>query len=232
VKVLLRFFGDKMLSAVNGGLCRAYVTARGHRAAARRELEDLSSAINHHRREGLCAQVVEVTLPERPLRRERWLNRQEAARLIWAAWRANASGRPVGKHLARFILVGLYTGTRVGAICGASLNRLSGRGYIDLDTGVFYRRAAGAKETKKRQPPARLPPRLLAHLRRWQRLGLCQAAVVEWNGKPIGRINKAFAQQRVPPGSKASHRIRCGTRLQPGSCKAVATSGPLRVISA
>ncbi|WP_018407893.1 site-specific integrase [Methylocystis rosea] len=202
VTELLGIFGDKPLSAINGALCRAYASARGHQAAARRELEDLRAAINHHRREGLCSEVVEVVLPEKPRPRERWLTRPEAARLLWAAWRArqkdaNSDGetvRATRKHIARFILVGLYTGTRAGAICGASLDRLSGRGYIDLNAGVFYRRAVGARETKKRQPPVRLPARLLAHMRRWVRVGLCETAVVEWGGKPVGRVNKAFAR--------------------------------------
>ena len=30
--------------------------------------------------------------------------------------------RAVGRHLARFILIGLYTGTRSGAICGAAFS--------------------------------------------------------------------------------------------------------------
>jgi hypothetical protein len=61
---LLEFFGDKMLCDVNGDLCRAYVIQRSTDAAARRELEDLRAAINHHRREGLCSQVVAIVLPE------------------------------------------------------------------------------------------------------------------------------------------------------------------------
>jgi hypothetical protein len=76
------------------------------------------------------------------------------------------------------ILVGMYTGTRASAICGASLTQTPGRGYVDLERGVFYRRAI--KETDKRQPPVRLPPRLLAHMRRWQRVGASQAAIVEY----------------------------------------------------
>jgi integrase len=57
---------------------------------------------------------------------------------------------------------------------------------------VFYRRAQGARETKKRQPPVRLPARLLAHLRRWERLGIAQHAVVEWNGKAVRSVRKGF----------------------------------------
>jgi len=67
-----------------------------------------------------------------------------------------------------------------------------GRGHVDLDRGVFYRRAIGRRQTKKRQPPVRLPPRLLAHLRRWKRLGLSRKAVIEWNGAPVQSVRKGF----------------------------------------
>ena len=140
-----------------------------------------------------------MVLPAKSASREVWLTRSQAARLIWAAWRAKQimqdkrTERAVGRHLARFILTGLYTGTRSGAICGAALMPTIGRGHVDLEQGVFYRRAAGARETKKRQPPVRLPDRLLAHLRRWHRLGIAKQAVVEWNGKPVRSVRKAFA---------------------------------------
>jgi hypothetical protein len=130
--------------------------------------------------------------------RERWLTRSEAARLLWAAWRArqvmrdNATMRAVGRHVARFILVGLYTGTRSAAICGAALMPTVGRGHVDLERGVFYRRAIGRRKTKKGQPPVKLPPRLLAHMRRWAARGLSRTAVVEWNGKPVASVRKGF----------------------------------------
>jgi integrase len=64
-----------------------------------------------------------------------------------------------------------------------------GRGYLDLDAGVFYRRAAGARETKKRQ-----------HLRRWHRRRLALRTVIEWNGEPVRRINRAFRSVRQAAG--------------------------------
>lgn len=201
---------------MNGANCRAYVdyrtvqpwksakpekTGRAPRivtaAAARRELEDLRAAINHHRREGLCSEIVSVVLPDRGSARERWLTRSEAARLLWAAWRAKQvmrgkdTRRAVGRHVARFILVGLYTGTRSSAICGAALMPTVGRGHVDLDQGAFYRRAIGRRQTKKRQPPVKLPPRLLAHMRRWKRRGLSRRAV-EWNGEAVKSVRKSF----------------------------------------
>jgi hypothetical protein len=203
---ILDFFGDATLSRINRKACEDYVRHRGARASARRELEDLRAAVRHHWEAGLCAALTPIVLPERGQARERWLTRGEAARLLWAAWRLRQrwrdrpSDRTTAQHIARFILIGLYTGTRAGAICGAALMRTIGRGYIDLDAGVFYRRATGARETKKRQPPVRLPPRLLAHLRRWQRRRLAVRFVIEWNGESVRRINKAFRSVRRAAG--------------------------------
>jgi integrase len=199
---ILDFFGETPLARINRKACEDYVRHRGAQAAARRELEDLRAAIRHHWEAGLCAALTPVVLPDRGQARERWLTRTEAARLLRTAWRQRQrwrdrpSDRVTAQHVARFILVGLYTGTRAGAICSAALMPTVGRGYVDLDAGVFYRRPAGARETKKRQPPVRLPPRLLAHLRRWQRRRLAVRSVIEWNGEPVRRINKAFRSVR------------------------------------
>jgi hypothetical protein len=67
--------------------------------------------------------------------RDRWLTRSEAAALIWACWRyrelqtihrGKNKGQKIAtvkrrlRHIARFILIGQYTGTRAGAIASAS----------------------------------------------------------------------------------------------------------------
>ena len=162
---ILDFFGAKRLNYLNKKACESYVTARGSVAAARRELEDLRAAVRHHREAGLCIALTPVVLPDNGEPRERWLTRLEAARLLLAAWRlrekqgGKLTDRPTAKHVARFILTGLYTGTRVGAICGAALQPTAGHGWIDTKHGVFYRRTAGMKRTKKRQPSIRMPPR-------------------------------------------------------------------------
>lgn len=196
-RALIGWWGDKTLSQVTGATCRAYAETRTL-ASARRELQDLAAAIKHHRKEGLHREIVEVVLPERGVRRERWLTRSEAARLLSAAWRyrevqkGHATGRRSRRHVARFILVAIYTGTRAGAVCGAALAPTEGKGWINLDTGVFYRRPEGERETKKRKPPVRLPTRLLAHLRRWNAHKICREFVVEWNGRPVLDVDKAF----------------------------------------
>jgi integrase len=195
IERLLAFFGSKMLSEVNGDLCRAYAKTRTS-AAARRDLEDMRAAVNHHRQEGRCDKIVSIVLPDKSVPRERWLTRSEVARLLWAAWRFREvqKGKPTDRrsrrHVARFMLVALYTGTRAGAVCAAALQPTEGRAWVDLERGIFYRRPVGERETKKRRPPVPLPNRLLAHLRRWKQLG--QRFAVEWNGQPVKDVDRAF----------------------------------------
>ena len=137
------------------------------------DLETLRAAINHHAKEGFHRGVVRVSLPPKGEARDRWLTRKEAAALIWHCWRhrekqtihsgsskgdhVSTSRRPL-RHIARFILIGLYTGTRAGAIAAASPYAEPGRSYVDLERGIFYRKPIGKRATKKRQTPAPIPP--------------------------------------------------------------------------
>lgn len=207
MKRLNAFWGSKKLSEVNRSTCNAYVKKRGNKGGARRDLEDLRAAIVHHAAEGLHRGIVKITLPKRGAPRDRWLTRSEAARLLRHCWRARevqtihrgpAAGtqvetdkRPL-RHLARFIVIGLYSGTRAGAIASASPIPAIGRSYVDLDRGVFYRRAIGNAETNKRQPPMPIPPRLLAHMRRWHSRGLIARHFVEFNGEGVKSVKTAF----------------------------------------
>lgn len=176
-------------------------------SGVRRELEDLSAAVGYHQSEGYHRENVVVWLPPRGKSRTRYLKRGEVALLLWTAWRKRENmvvtrgprrGRPVAskrrpwRHLARFLLIGVYTGTRAAAIGGAAFQPTPGHGWIDLKTGLYYRAEEGAKESTKRQPTILIPRRLLMHIRRWKRKNPKQQFVVEWNGKPVGETNKGF----------------------------------------
>jgi integrase len=207
VKRLNDFWGAKMLSEVTGPNCRAYQKHRGNAGGARRDLEDFRAAIAHHADEGLHRGIVKIKLPRKGPRRDRWLTRSEAARLIWVCLRTRETQtvhrgpkkgakiltdkRPL-RHLARFIIIGLYSGTRAGAIASASPIVAIGRSFVDLDRGVYYRRARGKLETNKRQPPMPIPPRLLAHLRRWKHRKLIARSFVEFNGEEVTSVKTAF----------------------------------------
>ncbi|MCJ2044728.1 site-specific integrase [Methylobacterium sp. J-078] len=200
---------------------------------ARRELEDMRAAVNWHRGRGYCREVVEVALPAKGKPKEYHLDRPDAARLLLGMWRKRAvmtvrkdsptrAGEVVSsrkrphRHLCRFVLLGIYTGTRAGAIATASFEKLPGRSWLDLETGTFHRLAVGQAATNKRQPPVRIPDRLIAHIRRWKRLGVSKDYVVEFNGEPVEKVNKGFAVALADAGLKGSpHMLRhtCATWL-------------------
>jgi integrase len=189
---IAEFFGLKLLSEINGQLCRAYARSSSTDAMARRDLEELRAAINHHRHEGLHDRIVSVVPPDRRPPRERWLDRDEVAKLLWTAWR-----RPKCKQLARFILFALYTGRRSAVVCGASFHREAGRSWVDVDSGFLWP-PERAKKTKKRNPPAPISDRLLPHLRRWQDSG--RRYVVDWGGAPVTRIGRTLKDVAIAAG--------------------------------
>ncbi|WP_316200790.1 MULTISPECIES: tyrosine-type recombinase/integrase [unclassified Bradyrhizobium] len=193
------WFGDRVVGDLNGELQERYAAERIFQPSAWRELKILAAAVNRYLKRNVGGVQVKFTptLPDAPQPRERWLTRQEAAKLIRAAWRLHHEGFNGGKvytsrHVARFILVGLYTGSRAGDICGAALTPSLHRGFVDLERGIFRRKPAGKIETSKRQPTTPLPPRLLAHMRRWQRLGISKHSVIEYNGRSIHRLRKGW----------------------------------------
>ena len=186
IQALLPILGDLPLSAINGDVCRRYVKIRERSAGTtRRELGMLRAAINFCHAEGYLTAAPRVRLPGKPVSRDRWLTRDEAAKLLRAALRLQR-----GKHLARYILVALYTGTRSSAILGLRFMPHVNGGHVDTERGLMYRRASGEAETSKRQPPAPIPRRLLAHLRRWERMGA--RYVVEDNGQRVASIKTAW----------------------------------------
>jgi integrase len=229
IKRLNEFWGHRVLADVNGETCREYCRSANSKGGARRDLEDLRAAINHHNKEGFHRGVVRVTLPERGRPRERWLTRSEVAKLLWTCWRyrevqtihrgsnkgvVQETAKHPLRHLVPFILISVYTGSRSGAVLRASTGRGPDRSHMDLENGVFYRLPDGARPTRKRQPPIPISERLLAHLRRWVRLAPKKRPknfFVEWDDKPVASVKTAFASAiRLAelPGKVVPHTLR------------------------
>ena len=197
---LAEFFGDKTLSDISGALCMEYAEHRGHEGGARRDLQDLAAAINYHRKQGFHREMVCVSLPSKGKSRMRWLTRSEVARLLWVCLTTReiqngkqTDKRPL-KHLARFILIGVYTGSRPGAILGLSWNRQIGRGWVDLDRGLIYRHASGSKETAKRQPPVPMAPQLARMMRLWAKSDDNFGPVIHFYGQSILSVKTALGR--------------------------------------
>ncbi len=198
---LVEFFSDKTLSTITSVTCNAYVRWRTQQvnsrakkngrpikeATARRELVVLGAALRWCWKEGKIDRLMPISLPSQPGPRQRHLNRSEVAALLAGAlgWDRNGMrhGAKINRHLARFILIALYTGTRHDAILRLRWVPNTDGGWIDLASGVMYRRASGAIDKGKRRPPVPITSRLLPHLRRWRRS--TTSHVIEYAGRPI-----------------------------------------------
>ena len=207
IKALDPFWGDLPVAAVKGATCRRYWSYRSEQGILpgtyRRELGTLAAALEYCASEGRLTTAPKVTLPPKPEPKERWLTRDEAARLIWAAWR-----NPKSKHIARFILVGIYTGTRKAAILGMMIDQPNtAGGWIDIGRQRIVRRGQGVQQTKKRQPEAKCPWRLMAHVKRWKRMGL--RYVVEYEGAQVSSIKTAWRNARIAAGLDADVTPHC-----------------------
>ena len=211
---LLGWWGEKYVSDVKRSTCQDYVKWRTNQnirsikkrntearkvgtATARRELETLRAAINNYHAETPLSAVPIVTLPGRGAPRHRWLTRSEAALLLWKAWRSQRR-----KHMARAILIGVYTGTRPGAILALHWHPSPVGGWFDLEAGVLHRRGLTETETKKRRPPSRIPEGLMPHLRRWRAQDAEKARnlVVHYYGRAVTRPKTAWNALRREAG--------------------------------
>jgi integrase len=235
ISKLLDFFRGSAVAAITSASCSQYVhwrvsqtDARASQSGrpikpstARRELVVLGAALRWCWKEGQIDRPIPISLPSQAGPRERHLTRSEAAALLAGAlgWDQRGVRHParINRHLARFILVALYTGTRHDAILRLQWIPNTAGGWIDLASGVLYRRAAGAVDSIKRRPPVPIPPRLVPHLRRWR--GLTAQYVIEYAGRPIrSQERRAWRTARALAGlgpDVTPHVLRhtCATML-------------------
>ncbi len=232
---LLEYFGDQTVVTITNAACKKYVEWRIRQfdarskekikpiqaSTARRELVVLGAALRWCWKEAKLDRLIPVTLPAQAGPRQRHLNRSEVAALLAGALGWDRYGvrhrNKISRHLARFVLIGLYTGTRHDSILRLRWVPNTEGGWVDLTARVMYRRASGVAETGKRRPPVPIPPRLLPHLRRWQRL--TSTHVIEYAGRPLkSQERRAWATARDLAGLNADvtpHVLRhtCATML-------------------
>lgn len=189
---LLTFFGEMTVDEIDVESCAKFAKSCSTPEAGRRALEDLRSALNLALERKVITKAVHVFLPDKLDPRTEYLDRSEVALLLWTAWRkrgvAFVNGKPVKdypiwKHLARYIQVAVYTGTRKSRIYNAAFKRMPGRPFIDVTRGRYQRLAHRETAHKNKQAPDILiPVRLLNHMERWHRHGATY--VVEYEGRP------------------------------------------------
>lgn len=199
IDALDQYWGDSPISSITGATCRRYSNSRFSKygkpialGTIRRELGVLQAALNYCHAEGYLTAVPKVTLPPKPEPKQRWLTRQEAA---WLLRGARAHGK-LSRHLADFILHGLYTGSRKATILTMHIDTPSTTGgHVDTERGWLYRKPMGKTQTKKRQGDAPLPKAYLNYLRIQARNGR-RYVVQDHRGYRVGSIKTAWRTAR------------------------------------
>jgi|TARA_R100000501_G_scaffold15113_3_gene27461 integrase len=200
-------FWTGAIDTITESTCRAYMRSRQRATGTvRRELTTLRAAVNYALREGRLTRAPHVWLPDAPDGKDRWLTEREAAKLL----RAARSGRSdVRLYLPLFILIGLYTGARKGAILSLTWSQ------VDLERGRIDFRTPGEIRTGKRKGVVRIPRRLHTFLTLAKWRGSDIGPVVHINGKRVKDIKRAFeaAAGRAGFTDVTPHTLRhtCGT---------------------
>lgn len=210
---LNKWWGTKRVTDISAGSCRAYIAQRKGGACARRELAFLNAAIQHWKANHAPLMATpKIKLPPKPAPRQDFMTRGEAARFLWFARRT--------PHLARFFIIGWYTGSRRSVITGLKWS------MVNLEAGIMQRKERGAIQTKKRSPPVKLGTRLLCHLRRWKRIdGNHAIHVIHFRDRRVGRPSSSWERVRRNAGlpeyvtphilrhSRATHMLKQGVPI-------------------
>ena len=115
----------------------------------KRELVTLSAALNYCYRDRKLERSIVIEMPDIPDEvNHKFLTRSELARLILGArvgrfWQAPQFR--INRHVARFIILGYYTGTRHDAILKLGWMPSTYGGCIDLEHGLLFRRPTGRR---------------------------------------------------------------------------------------
>lgn len=158
----------------------------------RTELAMLRAALNWAHREGWISRVPQFELPPPSRPRQRWLTRDEAERLLAAT---------DVLHMRIFVLLGLYTAARAGAILELTWDRVDfDRGIIDFGHGPSSNKSRAVVPMHDRLRA----PLLAARDRRRTNF------VLEWRAKRIASISfgfRALAERAGVPGT-TPHTLR------------------------
>ena len=201
LKVLIPFWGNKKVSDIREGACRAYCKHRRvSDGTTRRELTVLRAAVNRDYKQGRLTAPVAVWLPAQPESKDRWLTRTEAGRILRAA-RNTARGR---LHLPLFILLGLYTGARKEAILSLRWPQ------VDFQRGLIDFNPPGRKRTGKGRPIIPIPRRLMTFLRLARKRGTETGHVIAVPRTVVdGNGDKRIIRQAVKDVKKGFHAAAC-----------------------
>jgi integrase len=126
-----------------------------------------------------------------PPAKANYLTRKQVAAML------RACRKPSRRHMATFILLGVYTGARKGAILDLTWDR------VDLKEGTVDFRVPGVIYSRKKRAMTALPARLISHLRRLRKRSKGTHAIM-FDGEPVKNVKTAFRAIAKAAGVKAT----------------------------
>ena len=186
---LLRFWGRDTVACVSTRRCKDYGRwSNVQDSTLRRELVILRAALNYAVQESRLDRAPYVRLPKAPAGRDRWLTRNEAARLLWECRKARSDTRP---YLTLYVRLALYTGARPGAVMGLRWPQIR---WLEGEGGVIDFNPPRAKKSNKRRARVPMAARIASMLRRAQLAhGSDIGSVINRRGVEIADIGSSFA---------------------------------------
>lgn len=155
-----------------------------------KELRFLRQALKYGARHGwLTGELPEIKLPGEGVARERYLTREEFARLWFHA-------SPL--HLRVFLALAISTGARGKHILTLTWDR------VDFDAGMI--RYKPGESANKRTAPVPMNGPLLAVLTLALKSRGKSGRVVEWDGKPVKSVRRAYGRACTLAGLDDAHR--------------------------
>jgi integrase len=144
----------------------------------RREIATLRAALALAERDGWITKAPYVEMPSQPPPRDRWLSRDEVARLYRSA---------ATPHIRLFVVLAYHTAARAGAILDLTWDR------VDFERKLISYDRAGRQRSNKRRAVVPINVVALAELQAARSVAVSEH-VIEFRGRPVGTIEKAFAR--------------------------------------
>lgn len=203
---MLDFWGERFVNEITPAKVKEYAKASGVKdGTLRRELGILRAALNHAVKHERLKDAPFIQLPDAPPGRDRWLTRNEAARLLWEARKAKSDTRP---YLTLYIRLALYTGARPGALLELRWPQVK----FDMgDCGVIDFNPPGRVRTRKGRAVIPMDAKIRAMMQRAKaKHGSDLGPVLNRAGKAISDLGGSLdsALQRAEIEGVTPHTLR------------------------
>ena len=155
----------------------------------RRELATLNAASEWCRRNQKITYAPIVPLPPQARPRDRWLTRDEIARLMRAG-RTN----PRLRHVVDFVRVAVRLGARKTAVLTLRTTQHMDGGWLNLESGIVDLLPLGLAQTNKRRPKLPMPDGLLCWARAKMKRGTTDHLISINRKRPVADVKKGLAE--------------------------------------